>query len=466
MAEASAQPPVNAEELLRRYAAGERDFKGADLVGADLASTNLTGANLCDATLVGADLCGATLTGANLCDANLYEANLGGANLKTANLRGADFVGAHLEGANFRGAHLVGANLGSAHLEDATLLGAHLEDAILLGAHLGGADLRAANLEDANLYDANLVGAALVRALLFDAILESANLESANLTGAHLGGAHLGGANLTGANLRGAHLAGANLVGANLRGANLTGANLHDANLTGADLSGADLSGARLWSTLLLNVDLTALCDAGPSVEHLGPSVVDFRTIIKSLRSPTLKLFLHRAGVPDVFVEYMVECARTLDPRGVFKMLQSTFICYGSPDERFARKLYEALHRNGVTTFFFTEHAVPGDKLHRMMRKGVNEHDRVILVCSRESLDRKGVLNEIEETLARESRDGGAAYLIPIRLDDYVFSGWAPPNPDTAQSVRDRVVADFEGAEADQAKFDAGLLKLIAALKK
>jgi hypothetical protein len=170
--------------------------------------------------------------------------------------------------------------------------------------------------------------------------------------------------------------------------------------------------------------------------------------------------------MPEVFIEYMIDCARTLDPFGVFKMLQSTFISYGSPDEPFARKLYEALHRNGVTTFFFAEHAVPGDKLHRMMRKGVNEHDRVILVCSKASLDRKGVLNEIEETLARESRDGGAAYLIPIRLDGYVFSGWAPPNPDTAQSVRDRVVADFEGADADPAKFDAGVRKLIAALKK
>jgi len=146
--------------------------------------------------------------------------------------------------------------------------------------------------------------------------------------------------------------------------------------------------------------------------------------------------------------------------------LQSTFISYGSPDEPFARKLYEALHRNGVTTFFFPEHAVPGEKLHRTMRKGVNEHDRVILVCSKASLDRKGVLNEIEETLARESRDGGATYLIPIRLDDYVFSDWTPPHTDTAQTVRDRVVADFRGAETDAAKFDEGLLRVIAALKK
>jgi hypothetical protein len=291
------------------------------------------------------------------------------------------------------------------------------------------------------------------------------------LTRAHLVNARLSDANLRGADLQSANLCGADLHGVNLQGANITDANLRGARLDSASLidvifDGASLGGANLGFSILLNVDLAPLCDANPPVVHHGPSTVDFRSIVNSLRSPNLKPFLQRTGMPDVFVEYMIDCARTLDPLGVFKMLQSTFISYGSPDEPFARKLYEALHRNGVTTFFFAEHAVPGDKLHRMMRRGVNEHDRVILVCSKASLDRKGVLNEIEETLARESRDGGAAYLVPIRLDGYVFSGWAPPNPDTAQSVRDRVVADFEGADTDPAKFDAALLRLIAALKK
>lgn len=101
-----------------------------------------------------------------------------------------------------------------------------------------------------------------------------------------------------------------------------------------------------------------------------------------------------------------------------------------------------------------------------MMHEGVNKHDRMILVCSRASLDRKGVLNELENVLEREARDGGASHLIPIRLDDYVFTGWKPPNTDLAQAVRDRVVADFEGADTDDAKFNEGLRRLIAALKK
>ncbi|MDI1484829.1 toll/interleukin-1 receptor domain-containing protein [Polyangium sp. y55x31] len=100
-----------------------------------------------------------------------------------------------------------------------------------------------------------------------------------------------------------------------------------------------------------------------------------------------------------------------------------------------------------------------------MMRKGVNEHDRVVLVCSKASLDRKGVLNEIEETLAREAREGGETYLIPIRLDDYVFTGWRPKREDIAQAIRDRVVADFEGADADPAKFDRALSQLLRALR-
>lgn len=62
---------MTAEELLGRYAAGERDSSGADLTdarltGADLSSANLTGARLMGATLTAANLSHADLTGAHL----------------------------------------------------------------------------------------------------------------------------------------------------------------------------------------------------------------------------------------------------------------------------------------------------------------------------------------------------------------------------------------------------------------
>jgi hypothetical protein len=165
-------------------------------------------------------------------------------------------------------------------------------------------------------------------------------------------------------------------------------------------------------------------------------------------------------------VEYSIECARAADDSVLSRIMRSTFLSYGTPDAGFARKLYEALHENRVKVFFFPEHATPGRRLHRVMREGVNQHDRVVLVCSEASLTRPGVLNEIEETLAREAREGGESYLIPIRLDDYVFSGWAPTRPDLAEAIRDRVVADFTGADTDESKFNSALLRLLSALKR
>jgi hypothetical protein len=141
-----------------------------------------------------------------------------------------------------------------------------------------------------------------------------------------------------------------------------------------------------------------------------------------------------------------------------------TFISYGGPDEGFARKLNAALEVQGVTTFFFKDDALPGERLHRVMRNAVNEHDRVILICSRASLARPGLLNELEETLAREARAFGNAYLIPVRLDDYVIDGWSPDRSDLALAVRDRVIADFRNHE-DADAFQAEVAKLIAALR-
>ena len=145
--------------------------------------------------------------------------------------------------------------------------------------------------------------------------------------------------------------------------------------------------------------------------------------------------------------------------------IRSVFISYGAPDQEFAEYIEKVLSEYGADTFIFSKHAVPGNKLHRIMREGVNKYDRVVLICSSKSLDRPGVLNEIEETLQREAREGGKTILIPITLDNYVFSSWAPTRPDIAQAIRDRVVADFRDARKKSAKFKKGISKLIEALR-
>jgi len=395
-------------ELIARYTAGERFFAEVHLAHADLRDARLK-------------------------EANLRSANFTNAVLTGADLRGADLEGAMLEGANLEGARLTGANLEGAKIVDAKLADADLSCGRLCGAILDGVDL------------------------------SGADLTGADLTGASLVRVNLGGADLSSADLSYANLYLADLTAASLKESTLDGTTIDQASLVTTRLTSAKLEYCYLGTSVLCNVDLSPFCRA--KINHTGESFVDFRSIVQSVREPRLKDFLRGTGMPDVFVEYMVDCAKSLSPELVFSMLQSTFISYGGPDEAFAWKLNDALQKRGVTTFFFKEHATPGDKLHRVMRKGVNEHDRTILICSESSLQRAGLLNELEETLAREARDGGRPYLIPVRLDDYVINGWKPKDPDVAQAVRDRVIADFRDHE-DPARFDAELAKLINALKK
>ena len=143
---------------------------------------------------------------------------------------------------------------------------------------------------------------------------------------------------------------------------------------------------------------------------------------------------------------------------------KSVFISFGSPDSRIALRIYEELIAHGIDSFLFTKNARPGDKLHRMMRIGINTYSHVLLLCSCNSLNRSGVLNEIEETLARESREGGSSVLIPITLDDYVFHGWNPKRSDIAQTVRDRVILDLRNAHSDPSVLKRGVKQLLVAL--
>lgn len=104
--EQSCPPKMTAEELLKRYEAGERDFRGVNLseeilLWADLRGANLSGANLRRANFNWANLSGVDLTGSDLSEADLAWANLSKADLREANLSGANFSAASLNGADW-----------------------------------------------------------------------------------------------------------------------------------------------------------------------------------------------------------------------------------------------------------------------------------------------------------------------------------------------------------------------------
>ncbi|HLO47999.1 MAG TPA: pentapeptide repeat-containing protein [Kamptonema sp.] len=248
---------MRVEELLKRYAAGQRDFAEVNLNEANLSGANLSGINLSGANLSVANLSGANLHGANLTEAKLNIARLSGANLGEANLTDADLNVAYLVRVDLKGAILLRAKLIRAELIRAQLSGANLSGANLSGATLTEATLRKADLSLANLRGAILSGASLTEANLVQANFQGADLSRADLSHADLRGAELRQANLTQAILSGADLSGVNLRWAILSGCNLRWADLSEAKLSGADLSRADLCNANLLNTSLVHADLS-----------------------------------------------------------------------------------------------------------------------------------------------------------------------------------------------------------------
>lgn len=99
-------PLLKTDELLRRYALGERNFSNANLRCALLSEQNLSQSNLSNVKLNFANLSGANLSGADLTGVDLSDANLSGANLSDANLHRANLTRANLNEAN-----LVGTNI-------------------------------------------------------------------------------------------------------------------------------------------------------------------------------------------------------------------------------------------------------------------------------------------------------------------------------------------------------------------
>jgi hypothetical protein len=292
----------------------------------------------------------------------------------------------------------------------------------------------------------------LIRADLSMVDLRWADLSRACLIEANLSGADLTGANLREADLSKADLSGANLSGANLSGANLRGADLSWANLIGADLSGADLSRAFVGWTVFASVDLREVKGLD-KVHHIGPSTIGIDTIYLS-QGEIPEVFLRGAGVPDDFIKYM----RSLTGKAL--QFYSCFISYSDKDRDFVEHLYKDLQSNGVRTWYFPEDAKWGESVWGEIDRAIKIYDKIIVVCSRNSLQSGPVLREIERALQREDREH-KSILFPITIDDYVFNEW---NHERQDDVRKKVVGDFR-AWRDPSSYQKAFSKLLEGLQ-
>lgn len=85
-----------------------------------------------------------------------------------------------------------------------------------------------------------------------------------------------------------------------------------------------------------------------------------------------------------------------------------------------------------------------GKTLMRSIDEAVRLYDKLVIICSEQSLNSPAVIREIEralqkeDELARQGKEGEV--LFPIRLDDYIFTGW---NHHRKADVTAKNVGDF-----------------------
>lgn len=293
----------------------------------------------------------------------------------------------------------------------------------------------------------------------FTSELLGADFRNAKLIGCDLSRADLASANLRGSDLRSANLAGANLYttlleDSNLEGANLTGANLISAEMQGVRLAGADLEGARFGQTSIGGVDLSAALNLDLAT-HFRPSAVSSDSLrltasgLATRPEPTRRevfRFLSNSGVD----EELLSVVRSWIGKPI--EFHSVFLSHSSLDKAFARRLYSDLRNVGVNCWFDEKEILPGDSILDMVDHGIKVWEKLLLVCSRNSLStRTGwwVEQELERALAKEralrSRGEMGSTLIPITIDNYVFDGW---NSKFQASVVDKHVGDFRQWQA------------------
>ena len=266
-------------------------------------------------------------------------------------------------------------------------------------------------------------------------------------------------ANLENCVLTHATLNHTNLGGSNLKGVDARRADFRAANLGWTALDEAVLDEAIFAGTSFCNVNLADASLIG--TVHRAPSTVGTDTIQRTAsncpqresKQSELITFLEGCGVYQFIIEYFKNCI--VKPKSYY----STFISYSHEDQRFARTLYEALQSNGVRCWY-DEQMKPGDPVQEMIQHAMRKQEKVLLCCSRASLNSGWVATELAWAVLEETRRSEHV-LIPLDLDGYLAT-WNGP---LANTLKNLLAADCRHWH-DDAMFRDVVKKIIFTLEK
>ena len=315
------------------------------------------------------------------------------------------------------------------------------------------------------------------------AFLHQRDLHSHDFSGADLRHANLVGANLRyctfkNAKLDGAYLNSADMSRGILMNATLEDTDLTQVNLTKVRLEGANFAGVNLGGTIFGDNDLTEVQNLSKAI-HRYPSVLGIETIYASSRQIP-DVFLRGCGWSDLEIatskllhgqlnkfesdELLGRLAKLR--RGEIVQHQSCFISFSHADKAFAQRIFDALQARGVRCWLDEKRLLPGDDIYEEVNRGIKLSDKLLLCCSKSSLESWWVDNEISTAFAKEPqmmKEYGRKVLalIPLNLDGYLFE-W---DNGKASQILTRFAADFTDWQQDGSKFDLQVQRIIRALQ-
>ena len=194
-------------------------------------------------------------------------------------------------------------------------------------------------------------------------------------------------------------------------------------------------------------------------INQSGPSTIDFDTLVLSLdRSemcflPDVEEFIHKAGVSKRLIKEIPKIIAGIK-------YCSAFVSYGNPNKEFAEKLCKDLEKKGVTCWLYSLDYTPGEKTWREISEKRRGSEKMILICSFQSLIRDAVKKEIEQQI-----DENPDKIVPISLDNiWKEDGFSVKRGriDLKPSLLDRNYADF----SEESRYDEALEILLKGLER
>lgn len=190
---------------------------------------------------------------------------------------------------------------------------------------------------------------------------------------------------------------------------------------------------------------------------HLGPSIIYYFTLNHSENLP--REFLQGIGISDIFIDYLPSLI------GDTIEYYTCFISYTEVENEFSLKLYNDLQAEGIRCWKWKEDAKMGSTLMREIDEAIRTYEKLVVICSENSLQSQPVIREIERALQKEDdlrkHNKNAEVLFPIRLDDSIFSWDHYRQPDIVV----KKISDFRYWK-NHKKYRKEFKELVKALKK